>query len=183
MGGQQTPEEEADPDPNQGHAPRVVVRPAEAPDFAPVANIYRAAIASRVSTMDTEAPNEASIAARCEALGPREALLVARRHERVLGFGWLRLYSPRPGYRFACETSVYVDGEYSGRGVGTATQTALLEQARENGFRYVVAKALSVNEASVGFHRRFGFKIVGTQRGIGDLDGVSHDIVILELKL
>ncbi len=169
-------------DPRADSTP-ISVRPAGPDDAPAVAAIYAEAVASRRSTMDTVPPTGQQIEAQRMALTSREALLVAIRSSAVVGFGWLRQYSVRPGYRFACETSVYVRLETSGTGTGAALQTELIARARDEGFRYVVAKILSVNQRSVDFHRKFGFEMVGVQRGIGDLDGVRHDVTILGLEL
>ncbi len=161
----------------------IAVRPARTEDLDRVRFIYRSAIAGGMSTMDAVAPTREELDRQLHDLGPREALLVAVRTNDIVGFGWLRLYSPRYGYRHAGETSVYVAPRAEGQGVGSSVQMELLARARCHGFRYIVAKILKVNERSIEFHRRFGFEWVGVQEGIGEIGGVVHDVALLGLKL
>lgn len=167
---------------NPSSSSSVTVREARHSDLERVHDIYTLAIEMGISTMDVGS-SRSSLAAELRHLSERESLLVAIVDGRVEGFAWLRRYSPRFGYRFACETSLYVDPEMEGRGLGRLLQKALLNRAQDYGYRHVTAKILAVNPRSLQFHRSFGFEEVGRQRGIGEVRGVHHDVVILQLIL
>jgi phosphinothricin acetyltransferase len=160
-----------------------LVRKATAEDCAAIAEIYNQAIRSRRSTMDTEPVTAGHYLDLMHGLTLREALVVAVSAGRVCGWGIVKRYSDRPGYRVACETSVYVHEAHRGRGVGAAIQKDLLGRAADFGYRHIVAKILAANSESIAFHKRFGFENVGMQRGIGLIDGVSHDVAILQHRI
>jgi phosphinothricin acetyltransferase len=42
---------------------------------------------------------------------------------------------------------------------------------------------MGVNRRSLAFHARHGFELVGRQRAIGRLNGILHDVVILQRLL
>ena len=118
-----------------------------------------------------------------EKFDDRETILIAEQDKRVLGWGIIKRYSDRIGYRVACETSIYFSLTETGKGHGSILQAALLKQVVNFGYHHVVAKILAANPKSVQFHQRFGFEIVGTQKEIGYYQGRWHDMVIMQLVL
>ncbi|MDH3637418.1 MAG: GNAT family N-acetyltransferase, partial [Gammaproteobacteria bacterium] len=70
----------------------------------------------------------------------REAILVAAARKRVIAWGIVKQYSDRPGYQYACETSVYVANAHQGRGYGSTLLTAVVARAQALGYRHLVAK-------------------------------------------
>jgi L-amino acid N-acyltransferase YncA len=170
------------------------VRRANANDCAAVAAIYNQAIRARRSTMDTQPVTAGHYLDLLHGLTLREVLLVATSagngtdiaagaDGEVRGWGIVKRYSDRPGYHVACETSVYVHEDHQGQGVGAAIQDELLRQARALGYRHIVAKILAINTDSIAFHRRFGFEDAGLQRRIGLIDGIWHDVAIMQCLL
>jgi phosphinothricin acetyltransferase len=160
-----------------------LVRKARAADCAAIAAIYNQAILTRRSTMDTDPFTAGGFLDLINGMTLREVLLVAEAEGRVCGWGIVKRYSDRPGYRVACETSVYVHEADRGLGHGAAIQQQLTRHAARFGYRHIVAKILCVNEESIAFHKRFGFEDVGVQRRIGLIDGVWHDIAILQHQI
>ncbi len=156
------------------------IRDAGPADCARIAEIYNQAIRSGRSTMDTEPFTAERFRAALAAMSPREAVLVGETAAGVVGYGLIKRYSDRPGYAVACETSVYLAEDETSRGYGALLVEALVERARQARYRHLVAKIMAVNEASVRFHQREGFEVVGRQREIGWLAGVWHDVVILQ---
>ena len=118
-----------------------------------------------------------------ESLGERQILLVAEIDSRLLGYGLIKSYSDRPGYRVACETSIYLDRQETGRGIGTALQSALIEHCRKFEYHHVVTKIWASNSGSLRFHEKFGFELVGVQKQVGHLAGQWKDVAILQLLL
>jgi L-amino acid N-acyltransferase YncA len=118
-----------------------------------------------------------------DSLGPREALFVAESEHHVLGWGIVKMYSSRPGYRKACETSVYVFREHTGKGIGSSIQTSLMDHAESNGFHHVVTRVWADNAGSRAFHRHFGFTLVGIQNEVGEVDGQKKDIAVMQCLL
>ena len=153
------------------------IRDACVADYSVFAAIYNEAIESRRATMDTE-PIAAGYFETYRA--DDQALLAAVLDGEPLGWGIVKRYSDRPGYRVACETSLYFYAEHTGQGYGGRLLDALVERAAALAYAHLVAKILAVNKASVRFHERHGFEVVGIQRRIGKLDGHWQDVVILQ---
>ena len=115
-----------------------------------------------------------------EHLDNRESLLVITSKQQIAGWGIVKKYSPRRGYRVCCETSLYLDRAYTEKGLGSALLEALFDRRRAHGYRHVVAKINAVNTASIEFHRRHGFELVGIQNEIGFKDGRWWDVAIMQ---
>ena len=161
----------------------VAVRRARVADCGAIAEIYNQAIRSGRATMDTEIAQTGDFAERLAALSARETLRVAEGDARVVGWGTVKAYSERPGYAIACETSIYIDDDAQGRGIGSQMLAVLVRCAGELGYRHLVTRIMGVNQESIDFHGRRGFELVGRQRNIGELDGILHDVVIMQRLL
>jgi len=160
--------------------PNSHLRFASSLDWHRLAHIYNEAIHSGRSTMDLIPVDANYFRKLVDGFTPHECLLVADHATHVAAWGIVKQYSDRPGYSLACETSVYVAEDHQGQGLGTALQSAVVLKAWSFGYRHLVAKILAVNESSIRFHQHFGYQIVGVQKRIGFLNGIWHDIVIMQ---
>ena len=108
--------------------------------------------------------------------------LVARETSMVIGWAALSPVSSRSVYAGVAEVSVYVGAAHRGRGIGVALLTALIEESERRGLWTLQAGILPENEASLGLHRRCGFREVGRRERIGKLKGVWRDVVLMERR-
>jgi len=159
------------------------IRDGRPSDAASIAAIYNESIAARDSTMQTTPVVPERVAARIRGLGPREALLVMAASTGVLGYGMLKQYSDRDGYRYTAETSVYLRRARTGEGLGSKIQEALIRRARSADYHHLVAKLWADNERSRALHRKFGYELVGIQQEVGYVEGEWRDIAILQKVL
>lgn len=161
----------------------IEVRKARQEDTDAIAAIYTESILARDSTMVTDPVSGAEMLEGLSGLDPRETLLVAQEGESVIGWGIVKLYSERPGYRLACETSVFLKRDHLGQGIGSLVQKELMASARNGGFHHVLVRIWAQNDSSIAMHRKFGFTIVGTQQEIGEMDGQWIDVTIMQCLL
>lgn len=160
----------------------MTLRPCEDRDAGVVAAIYNESIAAADSTMELTPKSAEDIVDLLQELGERERLLVLESEGRVEGWGILKRYSDREGYRFAAETSVYLHRGHVGKrtGYGSAIQRALMKLSDQLGYHHIVAKIWASNGISIHMHEKFGFEIVGTQREIGFVNGEWRDVTIMQ---
>ena len=152
-------------------------------DAAAVAAIYTESVLARDSTMDTEPFTRRDVEVLLERLGKREALFVLVHEDAVQGWGIVKSYSDRPGYRTACETSVYLRRNRLRRGFGRVLQDELHRFAEEAGYHHIVTKIWADNAGSIAFHEACGFSLVGIQREIGLVDEIRRDVAIMQRLL
>ncbi len=156
------------------------IRFASSADWEGMAHIYNEAIHSGRSTMDLVPVDANYFKNLTDNFSPRECLLVVEHATHISAWGIVKQYSNRPGYALACETSVYVAEDYHHHGIGTALQSAVIQKAWGYGYRHLVAKILAVNETSIRLHHYFDYQIAGIQKKIGFLNGIWHDIIIMQ---
>jgi len=149
-----------------------------AQDWVQVRAIYLEGITTGHATLETEAPawekwNDCHLA---------ESRLVARCDESVAGWAALSPVSSRPVYAGVAEVSVYVGGEYRGRGIGSMLLEALIAESERQGIWTLQAGVFPENKASIELHKRHGFREVGRRERIGKLSGAWRDVVLLERR-
>ncbi|MEO1673228.1 MAG: GNAT family N-acetyltransferase, partial [Cyanobacteria bacterium J06631_2] len=133
--------------------------------------------------MDCEPYSGQKIQAIAEGFNSRELILVGEKDGIIIGWGIIKRYSDRTGYRLACETSIYLKFSERGKGFGRILQTTLLEKVKGFSYHHVVAKILAANQGSIKFHQQFGFELVGVQKEIGLIQGQWLDVAIMQLLL
>lgn len=158
------------------------LREASLDDCEALASIYQQSLSARDSSMEDVTSPEA-FRQMLRAQSSRECCLVIELDGLVRGYGVVKAYSPRIGYRVACETSIYLDRSFTGGGLGKQLQEALLGKCRELAYHHVVAKIWASNSGSIRFHQRLGFELVGVQKEVGFIGGQWRDVAILQLIL
>jgi phosphinothricin acetyltransferase len=147
-------------------------------DWPAVRAIYEQGIAGRNATFETEAPGWDAWD-RSQLDGHR---LVAVEDGRVVGWIVVHPVSPRPCYAGVVEHSVYVDADSQGKGIGRALLERLIADTERAGIWTIQTGIFPENEASVALHLKCGFRVVGTQERIGQLDGVWRDVLVVERR-
>ncbi|MFX4967397.1 N-acetyltransferase family protein, partial [Acinetobacter baumannii] len=72
----------------------------------------------------------------------------------------------RPAYRYALKHSIYVQHQFTSRGVGRCLLGELIDACAAAGFRQLIGYIDSDNTASLALHDRFGFARVGHLPGV-----------------
>lgn len=161
----------------------MTIRNARPADFPMIAAIYNEYIRLGNATMEEKIHDEKDIAAWVDKFNTRERLYVMELADEVIGWGIIKKYSDRNGYRFAAETAVYLSSSQLGKGYGSRMKKHLIKQARLLEYRHLIAKIFAKNEGSVQYNLKLGYTLVGTQKSIGFKNGEWQDIVILQLLL
>jgi phosphinothricin acetyltransferase len=155
-----------------------VLRPLVRSDWESVRAIYREGMATGNATFETEVPEwdqwDAKHLSTCR--------LVAVIDTRVVGWSALSPVTSRCVYRGVAEVSTYVAREAWGRGVGRALLRRLVEESEAAGIWTLEAGVFPENEASIALHEGRGFRRVGVQERIGQMNGVWRDVLLLERR-
>ncbi|MDX1498921.1 MAG: GNAT family N-acetyltransferase [Woeseiaceae bacterium] len=151
-------------------ADALAIRPGEARDIARLVDIYNHYVTETHITFDTE---PFAVGARTQwftqfaETGPYR-LLVAEADGRVAGYASSTRFKDKPAYRTSVETTIYIDPERRGRGIGSALYSALLEQlAATPGVHRAYGGVALPNPESVALHERLGFVHVASYHEVG----------------
>ena len=155
-------------------------RPATLADREAIARIYNAGISERAYTFETRPRTVEEIG---QWLGGRFPVVVVEEAGRVVAFASTGAYSPRECYAGVADFSVYVAPEARGRGAGRTAVQALLAAAEAAGFHKLTSRVFATNATSRDMLTKLGFREVGLHQKHARLDGVWHDIVVVERLL
>lgn len=163
----------------------LVIRPSTPADAPALAAIYGWNVLNGTGTFELEAPDDAEMARRREAvLANGLPWLVAERDGQVLGYAYANLFRPRRAYRFCLEDSIYLAPAAKGQGVGKLLLAELLSQCEARGARQMLAViGDSANAASIGVHRALGFEQTGLIRSAGWKFDRWLDVVMMQRAL
>ncbi len=158
----------------------VILTSAQIQDFSDIADIYNEHIQLKSSTMEERVFDTSKIQEWVEAFNDREELLILKRGQLNIGWAIIKKYSDRAGYRFACETAVYLRGNETRKGYGSFVKKALIERCKALNYHHLVAKIFAINTASIQYNLKLGYEIVGRQKEIGFKNGKWTDVVIMQ---
>jgi L-amino acid N-acyltransferase YncA len=171
------------------HAPvpeGTLVRPSADADLAAIAAIYAHHVTTGLASFEETPPDLAELGRRREAVlaAGLPWLVAVDASGAVLGYAYAGLYRPRSAYRYTVEDSIYVAPGRTGRGIGRALLSALIEDATAKGYRQMVAViGDSANAASISVHRACGFREAGRLEGVGFKFGRWVDSVLMQRPL
>ena len=156
----------------------VTVRELVDSDWDDVVRIYAEGIATRNATFETKTPT-ANQLDRKWLRGHRWVALIGG---KPVGWAAISPVSTRQAYAGVGETSVYVDEDFRGRGVGKALIHRQVNAADESGLWTLQTSIFPENRASVALHHSAGFRTLGVREKIAQLDGEWRDTVFLERR-
>ena len=162
-----------------------MIRDARDGDLPAIQEIYAHHVMHGLASFEESAPTAEELRKRREAvLALKLPYLVAEIDGRIAGYAYASPYRARSAYRHSLEDSVYVrDGE-GGRGVGAALLAAIIERCEKGAWRQMIAViGDSQNLASIGLHRKLGFRVVGTLEAVGFKFGRWVDSVLMQRPL
>jgi L-amino acid N-acyltransferase YncA len=154
-------------------------------DIDAIHGIYAHHVRKSLGTFEEEPPSVDEMRQRYEALvGRNFPFVVAEIEGRVAGYAYAGPFRPRSGYRYTCESSVYVAANMQRRGVGRLLMLRVIGDCQRLGQRQMLAViGDSDNAGSVGLHAALGFEHVGTFKNVGFKFERWVDVVLMQRAL
>jgi len=147
---------------------RATVRGATAADADGIARLYNHYIAHSVATFEEAPLDDAAMAGRiAEVQAAGLPWQIAEQDNQIVGYAYASKWKGRCAYRFSVESTVYVDPEATGQGIGSRLYENLLGALRESGIHTVIGGIALPNPASIALHERFGFVQIAHFREVG----------------
>ena len=157
-----------------------LIRPATEADAAGCAAVYAPYVLETAITFELDPPGPAEMGRRIVEASAAHAWLVLEDAGRVTGYAYGGAFHKRAAYRWACETSIYLEMGRRRTGSGRALYDALLTRLAERGYRRALGGMTLPNAASAGLHRALGFTLAGVYRQVGWKHGTWHDVAWME---
>lgn len=144
------------------------VRRAWAEDAPRLAEIYAYYVENTAVSFEYEAPSPAEFRERMRRTMERYPCFVAEVSGHILGYAYAGPFVGRAAYSWACETTVYIDRDARGRGLGRKLYAVLENELQSMGILDMyacIATAAQPDEyltdGSERFHERMGFSKTG----------------------
>jgi L-amino acid N-acyltransferase YncA len=166
-------------------AVELTIRPSHDDDIEEIAQIYAHHVLHGVASFEDVPPPVAEMARRRADIVVRGLpYLVAERGGRLVGYCYAGPYRSRIGYRFTVEDSIYIAADETGRGIGRALLSEVVDRSAELGYRQMIAViGGSETIASIRLHEALGFASIGTFPAIGFKFGRWVDSVYMQRAL
>ena len=161
----------------------IKIRSAGPDDAEAVLEIYRPFILYTPVSFETEVPTVEAYRDRIIRYQEKLPWLVCEIGHTIAGYTYAINHRQRKAYNCSKELSVYVHENFRHRGVATGLYAALIEILKQQGVSNVLAGIALPNPESVGFHERYGFKLVGVYHNVGYKLGRFHDAGWWELPI
>lgn len=145
-----------------------MLRPATPADAAAIAAIYNHYVLHTIVTFEEEAVTADEIAVRIrEVQGAGIPWLVWEENGRVRGYSYASKWKSRCSFRYSLETTVYLDKDATGRGLGRKLYTALIDALRGQKYHALIGGISIPNPASIALHEKLGFQKIGHFKEVG----------------
>lgn len=154
-------------------------------DYDKVVNIYNHYVENSHATFDLVPFSVAERVpwfAQFGESGPHQ-LLVADRDGEVTGWCASTSYKDRAAYDVSVETTVYLDPEACGHGIGALLYRDLIERLGECDLHGAYAAIALPNDASVRLHESLGFERIGVFAEVGRKFDKYWDVAWFERRL
>ncbi|MCC7572824.1 MAG: GNAT family N-acetyltransferase [Candidatus Methanofastidiosum sp.] len=108
------------------------------------------------------------------------AVVIKSDKNEVIGFGFIHSYSPFSVFNETAEISYFIKEEATGQGIGKKTLDYIESEAKKMNISNILASISSLNEGSINFHKKNGFKECGRFVKIGKKFGKHFDVVWMQ---
>lgn len=160
-----------------------MIRKVELKDADEIASIYNHYIENTIITFEEERLSCEDIKKRINIITENYPWMVFEENDRVLGYAYASKFRERSAYRYSTETTVYLNINSVGKGIGTLLYAELLKQIRMLDFKVAYGVIALPNTGSVKLHEKFGFKKVAHLSNAGYKFNKWIDVGYWELSL
>lgn len=145
-----------------------MIRTATVNDAAAIAGIYNHYVLNTIVTFEEQALQVHEMAGRiATTLESNLPWLVFEQSGQILGYTYASKWKSRCSYRFSLETTVYLEKDATGRGLGKGLYAALIDTLRPTQMHALIGGIALPNPASVALHEKLGFVKIGQFREVG----------------
>ncbi|WP_165041032.1 GNAT family N-acetyltransferase [Dysgonomonas sp. ZJ709] len=161
-----------------------MIREVQLDDAKRIAEIYNYYIKDTIITFEEKLVSEEDIAQRIlKVQGKGFPYFVYEKEGKVIGYAYLNNWRERSAYDISLETSVYLDHEMIGSGVGSILYKELIMRAKAINIHSLIGGVSLPNEESQRLHEKFNFRLVGNFKESGKKFNRLIDVEFWQLIL
>lgn len=154
-----------------------MIRGVEIRDAADIAAIYNYYIRETIITFETEEIDTAEMENRIKKiLEAGYPFIIHEENNKITGYAYVGKFRERSAYSESLETSIYLDINEKGRGIGRKLYKRLIELSQEAGVHVLIGVVSYPNLASQRLHESVGFEKAGVIKEAGKKFGKYIDV-------
>lgn len=165
----------------------ITVRDACLNDLARLLEIYAYYVNDTAISFENTVPSPEEFKSRVEQIKHHYPYLIIEEDGRVAGYAYAHLFVGREAYSYSAETTIYLDPDSRGRGLGGMLYGELEKRLKEMGIINLYA-CIGVTDKedeyltnnSRDFHSHIGYKTVGVFEKCGRKFGRWYDMIWME---
>mgnify|MGYP002759715457 FL=1 len=161
-----------------------MIRQAQQSDLTSILDIYNDAIINTTAVYTYQPTNiEERQAWFNHKQQNGDPIFVFEKDDIVQGFATYGQFRDWPAYLYTIEHSIYVHPKYRHHGIASQLLIKLIEEAKDNNFRTLIAGIDASNTGSIKSHEKFGFSHSGTIKYAGYKFDQWLDLTFYQLDL
>ena len=168
----------------------VIIRKAVIKDASALLEIYRPYVEKTAITFEYDVPSVEEFRCRIEGVMKRYPYLVAEQNGVIVGYAYASVFKERAAYDRCVETSIYIEENARGNGIGNTLYLALEEELKKQGIinayaciGYTENEDEYLTNGSMHFHERLGYRLVGRFQQCGYKFNRWYDMIWMEKML
>ena len=158
------------------------IRKADEQDSGSISNVFNYFVENSFASYETSKVGP-DFYSKMKACSPQYPFYVIEASNLVIGFGFLRPYRSSETFRRTAEITYFILPEHTRKGLGKKLLQVLEKEANEMGITTLLANISSLNNQSLKFHGKNGFRRCGAFRKIGTKFGKDFDVVWMQKSL
>ena len=144
-----------------------MIRHVRTEDVQQICEIYNHFILHTFITFEEEEVREEEMKKRIEQVTTNYPWLVYEEDQKLIGYAYATQWRTRSAYRYATETTIYLNPKYKGRGLGYKLYEALVNTLKKSSVHTLIGGIALPNNASIALHEKLGFKKVAHFTEVG----------------
>lgn len=165
----------------------ITIRMAHCSDATSLLSIYAHYVEKTAITFEYDVPTVEEFRRRIDSTLKKYPYLVAVTDGEIVGYAYASPFHTRPTYQWNVEVSIYVRAGWNGRGIGRRLYERLEEMLVAQNIlnmnaciAYPAEEDEFLTKASVCFHEKLGFRLVGMFHQSGYKFGRWYNMVWME---
>ena len=158
----------------------ITIRTAVPEDAAALLAIYAPYVTDTAITFEYEVPSVEEFTERITQTLEKYPYLVAEYQNAPVGYAYASSFHPRAAYAWCAETSIYIQQNFHGRGVGKLLYAELEKQLVQQHVLNLNACIAYPNPGSIAFHKALGFTTIGHFHNCGFKLNRWYDMIWME---
>lgn len=158
----------------------IKLRFAKLEDTKRLLEIYSYYVEETNITFEYDVPAEEEFADRIKLISEKYPYIVAEKDDKIIGYAYANTFKGRAAYDWTVESSIYLDVNTRGQGIGEKLHDKLVEILQQQGIVTIEACITYPNDRSEQFHKKKGYEKVAHFNKVGYKFDKWHDVVWYE---